>query len=239
MRGVSALALGSCRARPRARARGCGLLLCFVSGATGRGGTPSAAEVRWRDGGPPELDASASASSPLPTGELADAAHPPVMQDESGKRLAYVRASGDVRLVYLVGRRRVPRSDRRRRRSTFAPRRISIMRSARSSRTPATRRAQLVADVTKEKGEAGVVRMLIDGAGVDAREWDDAFAKLPEARAAEVKTASRRCSSAASRRRACGVPSRSCRCASRRARRRSPRASASSPIRCASRARRP
>lgn len=156
------------------------------SSSAASAGTPSTAEVRWRDGGPAEL-AFGDRVAALPSGELADGTRPPVMQDEGAKRLSYVRAAGDVRVVYVVGA------------STYlgptvkAP--VDFGAAPDLDRAlgalfayAADRRALLVGDVMKDKGEAGVVRMLVDGASVRGREWDDAIAKLPEARVAEVKT---------------------------------------------------
>ena len=110
------------------------------------------------------------------------------MQDETGTRLAFVRAAGDVRLVYFVsgGAYLGP--------VTKAPidfRAAPDLDHALGSlfEIAGERRPQLAADVSKLKGEAGVVRMLVDGAGADGHEWDDALTKLPEARATEVKSA--------------------------------------------------
>ena len=123
----------------------------------------------------------------LPSGELAAAAHPQVMQDEKRERFAYVRGAGDVRLVYLVAGN-----------AYFGPiLKAPIDFGSAPDRDHALgalfenageRRAQLVADVAKQLGQPGVARMLIDGASVDDPSWDDAFAKLPEANAAEVKS---------------------------------------------------
>jgi hypothetical protein len=155
------------------------------SRGSGSGGTASGAEVRWHDGGPAELAFGGRLAS-LPSGELVANARPDVMQDDSGKRLAYVRSSGDVRLVYVVGS------------GTYlgptakgpidfggAPDLEHALGTLFAN--AGARRAQLIADVTTDKGDAGVARMLVDGAGVRAREWDEAFAKLPDARASEVK----------------------------------------------------
>jgi hypothetical protein len=154
------------------------------SGPTG--GTASTAEVRWRDGGPAEL-ALAERVVALPSDELAAAARPNVMQDESGKRLAYVRAAGDVRLVYVVGGG-VYLGPTAKAPIDFAAAPDLDHALGGLFESAGERRTQLVADVAKDKGETGVARMLVDGAGVDGREWDEAFAKLPDARAAEVKT---------------------------------------------------
>jgi hypothetical protein len=147
----------------------------------------SSAEVRWRDAGPAEL-ASGERVVVLPSGEVSDGVKPTVMQDETGTRLAFVRGQGDVRLVYFVsaGAYLGP--------ITKAPidfRAAPDLDHALGSlfEIAGERRTQLAADVSKLKGEPGVVRMLVEGAGADGHDWEDAFAKLPEARAAEVKTA--------------------------------------------------
>lgn len=141
--------------------------------------------MRWTDAGATLVVADRSVA--LPSGELGAAARPVVMQDEGGKRLAYLDASGAVRVVhvlngnaYLGATVKAPIDFR------SAPDLESSLGAIFAS--AGERRAQLVADVTKEKGDAGVARLLVDGASVDAREWDEAYAKLPEARAAEVRS---------------------------------------------------
>ena len=142
--------------------------------------------MRWPDAGPAELTVSERVVA-LPSGELAAAAHPQVMQDERHERFAYVRSAGDVRFVYVMAGnaylgpiQKAPIDFR------GAPDRDHAVGAL--FEINAERRAQLVADVAKQLGQAGVARMLIDGAGVDDATWDDAFAKLPEANAAEVKS---------------------------------------------------
>jgi len=151
-----------------------------------QGGTPSGAEVRWPDAGPAELTVAEHVVA-LPSGELADAAHPQVMQDEKHERFAYVRGAGDVRLVYLVAGNaylgpilKAPID------FGSAPDRDHALGAL--FENAGARRAQLVADVAKQLGQPGVARMLIDGASVDDPSWDDAFAKLPAANATEVKS---------------------------------------------------
>lgn len=156
------------------------------SSTSSSAGRPSAAEIRWTDGGPAEL-VLADRVMPLPSAELAQAMHPPVMQDEQGTRLAYVSASGDARIVYVVGPRMYLGPTVKAPVDFGAAPDLDHALGALFANA-ADRRALLVADVLEKKGEPGVVRLLVDGAGVDAREWDDAFAKLPEARAAEVKS---------------------------------------------------
>jgi hypothetical protein len=142
--------------------------------------------VRWPDAGPPELKVSERVVA-LPSGELADAAHPQVMQDDKHERFAYLRSAGDVRIVYLIAGNaylgpiaKAPIDFR------AAPERDQA--AGVLFENAGARRAELVADVTKQLGQPGVARMLIDGAGADDPSWDDAFAKLPEASAAEVRS---------------------------------------------------
>jgi hypothetical protein len=123
----------------------------------------------------------------LPAGELGDRAHPPVMQDDKHERFAYGRDAGDVRLLYLVAGNaylgpivKAPID------FAAAPDRDHALGAL--FENAGARRAQLVADVAKQLGPPGVARMLIDGAGVDDPSWDDAFAKLPEASAGEVRS---------------------------------------------------
>jgi hypothetical protein len=150
------------------------------------GGTPSGAEVRWPDAGPAELSVSGRVVA-LPPGELAAAAHPPVMQDEKHERFAFLRGNGDVRLVFLIAGNaylgpvvKAPLDFR------AAPDREHAL--GELYEIAADRRAQLVADVGKQLGPTGVARMLLDGAGVEDPTWDEAFAKLPEASVAVVKS---------------------------------------------------
>jgi hypothetical protein len=124
----------------------------------------------------------------LPRTELPQGARTQIMQDEGGKRLAYVTAAGDVRIVHVLGKN-----------AYLGP---IVKAPIDFGRAPdldgslgamfehaGDKRGQLVADVRAEKSDAGITRMLIDGAHVDAPEWDAAYAKLPDARSAEVKTA--------------------------------------------------
>jgi hypothetical protein len=182
--------------RPTRIGLGLALGLCLATASSAckdststapQGGTATGAEVRWPDAGPAELTVSERVLA-LPSGELAAGAHPQVMQDERHERFAYVRGAGDVRFVYLMAGnaylgpivkapidfRAVPDRDHA----------LGVL-----FETAGERRAQLVADVAKQLGQPGVTRMLIDGASVDDPTWDQAFAKLPEANATEVKNA--------------------------------------------------
>lgn len=151
-------------------------------------GTSVPAALRTPDGGGgPEL-VIGERVIPLPDGEIANGTRPVVMQDASGARFAYVTSTGDARTLYVVAGdtylgpkvnapidfKTIPELDRAL---------GSIFENA------GARRAKLVDDVAKQRADAGLARMLIDGAHVDAPEWETTFAKLPEPRAAEVRTA--------------------------------------------------
>lgn len=163
-----------------------------ASTSVGNGGSgaglPSTAEIRWRDGGASPDLVSGAVVFAIPYGELTAGARPAVVRDEAGKRLAYPTASGDVRVIYLVGdhawlgpKVRAPIDFRAAPDPDAALGALFVSAGA--------RRAELASDVTKEKGEAGIVRMLVDGGSADGPEWEAALAKLPEGRAAEVKAA--------------------------------------------------
>jgi hypothetical protein len=169
-----------------ALALGLGLGACRdSSSSSSSGGSASSATIRWRDGGADLL--LADRALVVPRGELAEGAHPTVTGDGTGKRLAYATASGDVRLVYVVGgalylgpTARPPLDLRAAPDLDHALGALFV--------NAGDRRAELVADVTKDKGEAGVARMLADGAAVESAAWDEAYKRLTEPGAAEVKT---------------------------------------------------
>jgi len=149
------------------------------------GGAPAAAEIRWHDGGPPDF-AAGDRVMPLPSGELTDSARPAITQDAQARRFAYPLASGESRLVYVVAGS-VYLGPRTKAPLDFATAPDLDHALGVLFENAGDRREKLVADVRKAKGEGGVARLLVDGAYVDGREWDDAYAKLPEANAAEVK----------------------------------------------------
>ncbi len=149
-------------------------------------GVASTAEIRWKDAGPADF-AVLDRVMALPTGELPDQAHPAVTQDEQGKRFALPLPSGETRYVYLVasslylGARTKSAAD-------FGPATDLDHALGPLFENAGARRSKLVADVAKALGDAGVARLLIAGGAVDGRDWDDAYAKLPEASQAQVKT---------------------------------------------------
>ena len=150
-------------------------------------GVPSNATIAWRDAGGVDL-VNGAVTLALPDGELAAGEKPTVMRDDAGKRLAFPKTDGEVRYVYVLGDAlylgakvkgpvdfgKAPELD-----GAFG----SLFENA------GERRETLVAEVTKAKGEAGVTRLLVDGAHVDDKAWDAAYAKLPAARTDEIKTA--------------------------------------------------
>jgi hypothetical protein len=149
------------------------------------GGTASNAEIRWHDGGGPDFVAG-DRVVPIPVGELPDGSRPSITQDADGKRFAYVLPTGEARLVYAVGggifvgpRVKAPVD------FATAPDLDHALGSL--FENAGERRGPLVADVKKAKGEAGVARMLVDGAAADTREWEETYAKLPDANVADVK----------------------------------------------------
>jgi hypothetical protein len=170
---------------PVALALGLGLILGACRGSSSSsGGSASSAEIRWRDGGA-DLTLT-DRTLVVPRGELAEGARPVITDDGSGKRLAYATASGDVRLVYVVGGAlylgpiaRAPLDLRAAPDLDHALGALYV--------NAGERRADLVVDVTKDKGEAGVARMLADGAAVESSAWDEAYKKLTEPGAAEVR----------------------------------------------------
>ena len=123
---------------------------------------------------------------PLPTGELPDLAHPEIMQDEKGTRFAVPLPSGETRYVYLVAS------------SLYLGARVKGAADFGAAtdldhalgtlfENAGSRRGRLVADVAKAQGEVGVVHLLLAGGAVNGPDWDDAYAKLPEASRAQVQ----------------------------------------------------
>ncbi|MBX3189550.1 MAG: hypothetical protein KF819_21170 [Labilithrix sp.] len=149
------------------------------------GGSSSAAEVRWSDAGAATL-AVGDRTLALPAGELSADAKPAVTQDETGRRLAYPRASGDARIVLLVGGGAYLGPVVKQPVDFKAAPDLAASLGA-MFENAGERRAELVADVMKEKGDAGVAKLLADGAHVEAPEWEEAFAKLGDAQKADVK----------------------------------------------------
>lgn len=161
---------------------------CKDTSSPKAGGTSVPAAVRVLDGGGGSELVIGDRVLPLPEGEIASGTRPVVMQDATGARFAYVTATGDARAAYVIAG------------TTYLGPKVNAPIDFKTIpdldralgalfENAGARRARLVDDVAKEKADAGLTRMLIDGAHVDGPEWEAAFAKLPEARAAEVRTA--------------------------------------------------
>lgn len=159
-----------------------GLVACKGAGQGPKG---EAGKLVAADGGGVALEVGAR-SLALPAGDLAPGATPALDRDEGGTRWSYVTRGEGVRVVYVVGERlyAAPLGAQH---ASRAPRLEDSLGSL--FEAAGERRAQLVADVRTALGEAGLVRLLAQGADVDAPEWQPTYAALPEPRAAEVRAA--------------------------------------------------
>lgn len=115
----------------------------------------------------------AGRSVPLPPGDLAPNEAPSVTQDDTGTRLAYPTKSGSARVVYLVGGGlfvgpTVPRPVD----FSAAPDLDHALGPLFEAAGP--RRAELVREVGKARGKAGVVSLLVASASVDDPAWEAA-----------------------------------------------------------------
>ncbi|MBX3224723.1 MAG: hypothetical protein KF795_29675 [Labilithrix sp.] len=158
-------------------------LVSLSSACRSSGGASSDARVSVTEAGA-EI-AFGARKAPLPAEDVGK--EPPVVtQDEAGRRLAYKTSAGMARIVYVVGDglfvgplvafpadfRAAPDTDH-----ALGP----LFEAA------GARRGDLVGEVRREKGEAGVVRLLIDAAYVDDSAWEDAQKKLPPANEAALR----------------------------------------------------
>lgn len=123
----------------------------------------------------------------LPPSDL-PAKGPSVQKDDAGRRLAYQTNEGMTRVLYVVGQglflgplvgspvdfRAVPDLDH-----ALGP----------LFEVAAARRAELVDEVRREKGDEGVVRLLIDAAYVDDPLWDRTREALPAAQQTMLRDA--------------------------------------------------
>ncbi|HVJ93848.1 MAG TPA: hypothetical protein VM580_28860 [Labilithrix sp.] len=112
----------------------------------------------------------------LPAGDV-DTEAPLVMQDDAGRRLAYRTKNDLARVVYVVGDglfvgplvaqpvdfRAVPHLEH-----SLGP----LFEAA------GPRRSELVREVRRERGESGIVRLLVDGSYVDDPAWEQARTQL-------------------------------------------------------------
>ena len=150
-------------------------------------GGPSSARIVISDGGSAEVELGPSKAE-LPRNDFKGARPPEVVQDEGARRLAYVTSSGQERVLYVVGNavfvgplvaspidfQAVPGVDH-----ALGP----------LFETAVSRRAELVREVRAERGDAGVVRLLLDAAYVDDPVWDQARKELPAASQASLRRA--------------------------------------------------
>ena len=159
------------------------LLLIAACRGEGAGVKVEAARVAVGDAGDAQLTVGAR-SLVLPPGDLAPGAAPPLAHDETAARWSYVTRSERVRVVYVVGEGLYPGPLG----AEHAPRAARLEDAlGELFEAAGERRARLVADVRSALGEAGMVRLLAQGADVQAPEWQAAYAALPEPRAAEVR----------------------------------------------------
>ncbi|MBN9160221.1 MAG: hypothetical protein J0I07_04625 [Myxococcales bacterium] len=147
------------------------------------GGSTSDARITVTESGGEIVLGSRKAS--LPTGDVGKDA-PAVTQDEAGRRLAYRTPAGMARILYVIGDglfvgplvafpvdfRAAPDTDH-----ALGP----LFEAA------GPRRAELVREVRREKGEGGVVRLLIDAAYVDDPAWEETRKQVPPANEAALR----------------------------------------------------
>ncbi|MDB4944228.1 MAG: hypothetical protein JWP97_3762 [Labilithrix sp.] len=157
------------------------------TGSAASSGAASSAEVRAKDAGGLDF-VLGDRALPLPPNEIDRAPRAPVVQDATGKRFAFPVSPAEHRLVYAVGkglylgpRVKAPLD------FGAAPDRDHALGAL--FENAEGRRAALLADLQADGGDALVATALTQGADVDAPEWDEAFAKLPAARAGEVRSA--------------------------------------------------
>jgi hypothetical protein len=164
------------------------LVLALLGCKNGDAGKPSGADVRWADAGP-EISLGTLPVA-LPTDDFADGAKPSVVQDDPGVRYAYTTKSGEIRVLYKVGddvfvgpKMAAPVEFKR------APDLDGALGALFENAKAPGLRAKLVADVKKTLGDVGTARMLADGAGVDAPEWNEAYAGLGDPGKKQLATA--------------------------------------------------
>jgi hypothetical protein len=155
-----------------------GLLLALAAPAcrSNGGGTASDARITLRQGAAAEV-AFGTRKMELPAGDVGTEA-PPLTQDETAMRLAYRTSAGMARILYVVGEglflgpvatfpadfRAVPNLDH-----ALGP----LFEAA------GPRRAELVREVRRVRGDQGVARLLVDAAYVDDPAWEEARRSLP------------------------------------------------------------
>ncbi len=150
------------------------LVLALGAGCRSNGGAASDAQITTGAGGA-EITLGARKAE-LPADDIGKDV-PSVTRDETARRLAYRTSSGRARIVYLVGEglfvgplvappvdfRAVPDVERV----------LGTLFEAAGSR-----RGDLVREVRREKGDSGVVRLLVEAAHVDDPAWEEARKQL-------------------------------------------------------------
>lgn len=158
-----------------------------LSGCKGTGGSAARpvpqATLAWNDAGGASLTIG-ERTAPVPAGDLRLGATPPVDHDEAGTRFSYVAADERIRVVYAVGDG-LYFAKPGEAHAGKAPETLAALGGLFEAATP---RERFVSDVKKALGEPGLVRMLVDGADVEAPEWPSTLASLPAARAEEVRS---------------------------------------------------
>lgn len=158
-------------------------LVPLAEGCRSNSGRPSDAHVTLGEGGA-EIALGAK-KAPLPAEDVGKET-PAVSQDDAGKRLAYRTTSGMARVLYVIGDglfvgplvafpadfRAVPDTDH-----ALGP----------LFETAGARRGELVREVRREKGDAGVVRLLVEAAYVDDPAWEATAKEVPAAEAAALR----------------------------------------------------
>lgn len=163
--------------------------LAALAGCSGE--KPKAAPARevarlsWADAGGAVLAVGARRLE-VPAGDLKPGAVPPLDQDEAGTRVSYVAEGDRVRVVYVVGETLHP-APLGTQHASRAPALDQALGGLFAAAAPGAARAGLVKDVRAALGEAGVVKLLVQGAEVDAPEWVTTYAALSPERAAEVR----------------------------------------------------
>lgn len=159
------------------------VLALAALGCRASGGSASDARITV-EGGKAEIALGARRAE-LPAEDVGKDA-PSVVQDDAGRRLAFRTTSGMARILYVVGEalfvgplvpfpvdfKAVPDTDH-----ALGP----LFEAA------GARRGELVREVRREKGDSGVVRLLIDAAYVDDAGWDAARKQLPPASEAALR----------------------------------------------------
>lgn|GEM_PF-1482159 len=151
------------------------LLLAFgLGGCRSNGGAASDARIHV-DAGKLEITLGEK-TGVLPADDVSKDV-PTVTRDEAGRRLAYRTSSGKSRTVYLVGDGLFPGP------LVASPVDFRVVPELEQVlgtlfELAGDRRADLVREVRRERGDSGVVRLLVDGAHVDDPAWEEGMKQL-------------------------------------------------------------